>query len=100
MDFYRNKHLDPPPPPGKKFDPLENVGPPLDPWKSKVFSVIKPLDPLYPRLMFMLMGQACESFKAVMPGLRSLLLHALIAYCFLMNMLSSQMAIGAINTFT
>ena len=26
--------------------PLENVGPPLDPWKSKIFSLIKPLDPL------------------------------------------------------
>ena len=37
MGFYRNKYLD---------SPLENVGPPLDPWKSIVFSVIKPLDPL------------------------------------------------------
>ena len=27
--------------------PLENVRPPLDPFKSIVFSVIKPLDPLY-----------------------------------------------------
>ena len=38
-----------PPPPRKKLDPpnpLENVGPTLDPWKSIVFSVIKPLDPL------------------------------------------------------
>ena len=26
--------------------PLENVGPPLDPWKNIVFYVIKPLDPL------------------------------------------------------
>ena len=26
--------------------PLENVGPTLDPWKSIVFSVIKPLDAL------------------------------------------------------
>ena len=34
MGFYRNKHLDPPPPPWKKLDtpPLpENNGPPLDP---------------------------------------------------------------------
>ena len=32
------------PPPWKKEDspPLENVGPTLDPWKSTVFSVIKP----------------------------------------------------------
>ena len=32
----------------KKLDPfpLENSGPPLDPLKSIVFSVIKPLDPL------------------------------------------------------
>ena len=32
----------------KKLDPLplENSGPPLDPLKSMVFSVIKPLDPL------------------------------------------------------
>ena len=32
----------------KKLDllPLENSGPPLDSLKSKVFSVIKPLDPL------------------------------------------------------
>ena len=35
--LYRNKYWDP---------PLENVGPPLDPWKSIVFYVIKPLDPL------------------------------------------------------
>ena len=34
-----------PPPPWKKLDPVENVGTPLDPWKSMVFSVIKPLDP-------------------------------------------------------
>ena len=34
-----------PHPPGFKLDPsLENVGPPLDPWKSIVFSVIKLLD--------------------------------------------------------
>ena len=36
-------------PPGKSWNPpppLENVGPPLDPWKSTVFSVIKPLVPL------------------------------------------------------
>ena len=26
--------------------PLENVGPSLDPWKSIVFPVIKPSDPL------------------------------------------------------
>ena len=31
----------PPPPP-----PLENAGPPLDPWKSIGFSDIKQLDPL------------------------------------------------------
>ena len=32
----------------KKLDPLplENSGPPLDPLKSIVFSVIKPLDPI------------------------------------------------------
>ena len=30
----------------KSWTPLENVGHPLDPWKSIVFSVIKPLDPL------------------------------------------------------
>ena len=34
------------PPPLKKLDPLENVGPPLDPWKWIVFSVIKALGPL------------------------------------------------------
>ena len=33
--------------PWKRLDPLENVGPPLDPWKRIVnFSVIKPLGPL------------------------------------------------------
>ena len=26
-----NKQLDPPPPPGKSWTPLENVGPPLEP---------------------------------------------------------------------
>ena len=50
----------PPPPPGKSQvvwvyieisiwtppSPLENVGPPLDPWKYIVFSVIKPFYPL------------------------------------------------------
>ena len=48
-----------PPPPGKSQviwvsieisiwtpPPLENAGPPLDPWNGIVFSVIKPLDPL------------------------------------------------------
>ena len=48
MGFYRNKYLTPPPPLEEADPPhtLENVGPPLDPWKSIVFSVIKPLDPL------------------------------------------------------
>ena len=36
----------PPPPPPPPPPPLGNVGPPLDPWKSIVFSDIKPLDPL------------------------------------------------------
>ena len=34
-----------PPPPLKNLDPLENVGPPLDPWKRIVFFVIKALGP-------------------------------------------------------
>ena len=41
MGFHRNKYLDPLPP-GRSWTPP----PPLDPWKSIVFSVIKPLDPL------------------------------------------------------
>ena len=44
MDLCRNKHLTPPPPP--PTTPLENVGPPLDPWESIVLSAIKPLDPV------------------------------------------------------
>ena len=43
IGVYRNKHLDPP---GRSWTPLENVGPPLDPCISIVFSVIKPLEPL------------------------------------------------------
>ena len=38
--FQKKLAFGPPPP------PLENVGIPLDPWKSIAFSVIKPLDPL------------------------------------------------------
>ena len=51
MGFFKYYDKDPPPPPPlekeKVGPPLENVRPPLDPWKSIVFSVIKPLDPLY-----------------------------------------------------
>ena len=32
IDFNSNKHLDPPPPLLEKVGPLENVGPPLEPW--------------------------------------------------------------------
>ena len=39
----KNQHLDPP---GKSWTLLENVRRSLNNWKSIVFSVIKPLDPL------------------------------------------------------
>ena len=41
-----------PAPPGKKLDPRPpgKCWTPLDPWKSIVFSVIGPLDPLYIKL--------------------------------------------------
>ena len=45
--FFLNIMIRTPPPPGKSWTPLENVRPPLDPWNSIVFPVIKPLDPLY-----------------------------------------------------
>ena len=56
--------------PGKSWTPLENVGPPLDLWKSIVFSVIKPLDPLC-RLLNELRTKkkSCSGcFLAVGPG--------------------------------
>ena len=44
--FFLDIMIRTPRPPGKSWTPpLENVRPPLVPWKGIVFSVIKPLDP-------------------------------------------------------